>query len=457
MNAALDPALLAAVSESIEAQLGLHFPPERWSDLERGLRGAAPDLGFTSVEECARELVLAKLGSAQIDSLAEHLTIGETYFFRDPAAFEILVSDVIPALARARRGTAKRLRIWSAGCCSGEEPYSLAIALCRAIPDLDDWQITILATDINPRFLRKAAEGIYGPWSFRGVPDEMRDRWFRKTKDGRFEILHTIRKMVTFDCLNLVDDVYPSLTNNTNAMDLIFCRNVLMYFSPAHVQRVAANFRRSLVEGGLFVVSASEASRETFSEFAPGDISGIALYRKEAPAMPPPLFPPSPLLLREWLPEPPPMPLPVRAPEPAPIPRALPVPPPDHAAEARRLANVGRLADSLAACDRAVAADKLVAAHHYLRGVILQELGALDDAAAALRSALYLDHDFILAHFGLGHLLLRQDRNREAARCFANARALLENCAPDSRPPESDGMTAGRLLAILDSMQEVIA
>ncbi len=457
MTSTLDPTLLAAVSEAIEAQLGLHFPPERWSDLERGLKGAATDLGFESMEKCARELVLAKLSHEQIDSLAEHLTIGETYFFRDPAAFEILVSEVLPALARERRGGAKRLRIWSAGCCTGEEPYSLAIALCRAIPDLEDWQITILATDINPRFLRKAAEGIYGAWSFRGVPDEMRDAWFRKKKDGRFEILQTIRDMVTFDCLNLVDDVYPSLTNNTNAMDLIFCRNVLIYFSPALVQRVAANFRRALVEGGRFVVSASEASQETFSEFAPGEISGIAMYRKGAPAMPPPIFPTSPLLLREWPPESPPAPVPMPPPERAPLPRALPIPPPDHAAEARRLANAGRLADALAACDLAVAADKLVPAHHYLRGVILDELGALDEAAAALRSALYLDHDFVIAHFAFGHLLLRQGRNREAARCFANARSLLENCAPDSLPPESDGMTAGRLLASLDSMQEVIA
>jgi chemotaxis protein methyltransferase CheR len=183
MTSALDPELLSAVSQSVEAQLGLHYPPERWGDLERGLRGAAMDLGFESMEKCARELALAKLGQEQIDSLAAHLTIGETYFFRDPLVFEILASQVLPALAEERRESTKQLRIWSAGCCTGEEPYSIAIALRRAIPDFDDWHITILATDINPRFLHKAVAGVYGPWSFRGVPVETRDKWFRRAPE----------------------------------------------------------------------------------------------------------------------------------------------------------------------------------------------------------------------------------------------------------------------------------
>ena len=449
MTCTLDAELLAAVSQSIEAQLGLHYPPERWADLERGLCGAAAELGFESVEKCARELVLAKLSRAQVDALAGHLTTGETYFFRDPAVFEALASQVLPALVQEKRGRAKRLRIWSAGCCTGEEPYSLAIALRQAIPDLKDWQLTILATDLNPRFLHKAAAGIYGQWSFRGVPEATRDAWFRRTPEGRFEILPAIRKMVTFACLNLVEDVFPALSNNTNAMDLIFCRNVLMYFSQEQLRKAVANLHRSLVQGGRLVVSATEASREVFGEFAPEGIPGVALYRKEAPA-PPPATPPLP-----------PLPLPARLPEPLPLPavkpRALPAARPDHAADARRLANEGGLSEALAACDRALAEDRLVAAHHYLRGVILQEQHALDEAVAALKRALYLDPDFTIAHFALGHLMQRLSRSSEAARCFANARALLRTCPPEAVLPESDGITAGRLLAILSATEEALA
>jgi chemotaxis protein methyltransferase CheR len=449
MTRALDPQLLSAVSQSVEAQLGLHFPPERWTDLERGLGGAAAELGFENVEKCARELVLAKLNHAQVDALAAHLTIGETYFFRDPATFEALASQVFPALAQEKQGLAKRLRIWSAGCCTGEEPYSIAIALRRALPDLDDWQITILATDINPQFLRRAAAGVYGQWSFRGVPEETRAAYFRRTPEGRFALLPSVRKMVTFACLNLVEDVYPSLANNTNAMDLIFCRNVLMYFSGEQIRKVVANLRRSLVDGGRLVVSATEASLEVFGEFVSAGIPGITLYRKETPAPPVAVVPP------------PSPPLPARLPEPVQLPAAKPRPAPvaplDHAAEARRLANEGQLAEALAACDRALAEDKLVAPHHYLRGVILQEHNALDEAVAALKRALYLDPDFVIAHFALGHLHVRKGRSREAARCFANARSLLRTCAPDAVLPESDGITAGRLREILTSMEEALA
>ena len=441
MTSALDPQLLEAVSNAIEAQLGLYYPPERRVDLERGLAGAAAELGFECVETCARELTLAKLDRAQVDALAAHLTTGETYFFRDPAVFEALASQVLPALVQEKRGGAKRLRIWSAGCCTGEEAYSIAIALRRMIPDLDDWQITILATDINPRFLRLAVAGVYGKWSFRGVPEETRAAYFRATPEGRFELLPSVRKMVTFACLNLVEDVYPSLATNTNAMDLIFCRNVLMYFSGEQRRKAVANLRRSLVEGGRLAVSAAEASREVFGAFVPAEISGITLYRKEAPA--------------------PPIVVPARLPEPVPFPALKPPPPavapPDHAADARRLANEGNLAEALAACDRALAADKLVAAHHYLRGIILQEQNAPDEAVAALKRALYLDPDFAIAYFALGHLHVRNGGTGEAARCFVNARSLLRACPPDSMPPESDGLTAGRLLEILDSMQEVLA
>ena len=251
------------------------------------------------------------------------------------------------------------------------------------------------------------------------------------------EILPAIRKMVTFACLNLVEDVYPSLANDTNAMDLIFCRNVLMYFSREQMRRVVEKFHRSLVVDGALLVSAAEAGRELFAEFSPAEIPGIALYRKGAPAPRPAMIAPAPV------------PVPMRIPKPA--------PPADHAGEARRLANEGRLSEALTACERALAADRLVAAHHYLRGAILQEQSAFDEAAAASRRALYLDPDFAIAHFTLGHLFQRQGRERDAARCFANARSLVRTCAPDAVLPESDGITAGRLLAILDSMEEAFA
>ncbi|MCL5668881.1 MAG: chemotaxis protein CheR, partial [Gammaproteobacteria bacterium] len=221
MQPALPHPLLSRLSELLEAQIGLHFPGERWRDLERGIAAAARELGFPEVEACARRLLSAPLTHRQIEILASHLTVGETSFFRDRKSFEALEQYVLPPLIRSRRDSERRLRIWSAGCSTGEEPYSIAMVLDRLLPDHEQWNITILATDINPQSLRKAVEGAYGEWSFRDTPDWIRERYFKKARPGRFEIHPRIRKMVTFSYLNLADDVYPSLSTNTNAMDVI--------------------------------------------------------------------------------------------------------------------------------------------------------------------------------------------------------------------------------------------
>ncbi len=457
MTAMLTAELLEAVSHSVEARLGLHYPRERWADLERGLGAAAKELGFESTEACARELAGTVLDAEQIDSLAAHLTIGETYFFRDPQSFEALETQVIPAIVQARRGQAKRLRIWSAGCCTGEEPYSIAMALHRALPDFKDWQISILATDLNSRFLQKAVQGVYGPWSFRGVPDGVKNQFFRKTVEGRFEVLPDIRQMVEFGCLNLAEDVFPALMNNTNALDIIFCRNVLMYFSLEQLRKVIANLHRSLIDPGWLFISAAEASQELFAAFSPAGYAGTAIYRKHVPTprvaeVVPPVFVFDPAVFDAV----PPAPKPPKPAEPASLPPVSLAPvSPDHVAEARRLANEGSLAAALKACDQAIELDKLSAASHYLRGVILHEQNAIEEAALAIKRALYLDSDFIVAHFALGNLMLRQSRSRDAGRCFENARSLLRTHPPEAVLLESDGVTAGRLLAILTSMQEV--
>jgi len=124
---------------------------------------------------------------------------------------------------------------------------------------------------------------------------------------------------------------------------------------------------------------------------------------------------------------------------------------------ARRLANEGRLDEALVACDEAVRADKLAAPLHYLRGLILDENNAREDAETALKRALFLDQDFVLAHFALGNLMRRQGQWRSARRCFKNASDLLRKCDPDAALPESGGMTARRLLAILDATQDPVA
>jgi chemotaxis protein methyltransferase CheR len=455
----LPAALLAGVSALVARRIGLHFPPERGRDIERGIAAAAREFGHPDAESCARALLSAPLTQTQLEVLASHLTVGETYFFRDKKCFEALEEYILPELLRSRRGSEQRLRIWSAGCCTGEEPYSVAMLLDRLIPDIEKWNVTLLASDINPHFLRKAAAGEYGEWSFRDPPGWIRERYFTRRRNGRYELLPRIRKMVTLSHLNLADDAYPSLTSNTNAMDVILCRNVLMYFSPERARQVATNFHRALLNGGWLIVSPTETSNSLFAPLSEVPFPGIVFYRKGGAAAPRPVAfeEPPPALQVPLLPE---LVAPwVELPQAATTVEATPpqVPPPDTPGEyvhaARRCAGEGRLGEAIEWCEKTIAADKLNPAHYYLLAIIQQEQAQLDAAARSLARALYLDADFVLADFALGNLRLSQGRQRDAERHFANALAVLRTRAQDEILPESDGLTVGRLADIIVSVR----
>lgn len=476
--------LLSQLSERVDAQMGLHFPPERWRDLETGIQAAARESGAADATAYAHDLLAARLTQRQIDELAHALTIGETYFFRDPSSLKVLNDTVLPELIRSRRGTTRRLRIWSAGCCTGEEAYSIAIMLERLLPDFDQWQVTLLATDINARFLKKAVDGVYGEWSFRGAPDWLKKGYFKQVAPRQFAILPRIRERVTFAYLNLGQDVYPSLDTNTNAMDLILCRNVLIYFSPERAATVARNFHHALVTNGWLVVSAVETFTTLRNYFVANTFEGAILYRKkaEAAAAPEPvaasLAPPVQGEIRE----------------PAVQPAATPIRREANAKEkainsydmavalfergryveaaaslapsagstapnvasatllARVYANLGELAEARRWAERAIAADRTDAASHYLCAMILEEQNLVADAFVSLQRTLYLAPGFVLAHFALGNLTLRQGKHAESARHFNNALDFLKNYGDDAVLPDSDGMAAGRLREMIHSI-----
>ena len=144
---------MARVSAVISERMGLYFPEDRWPELAENLKKASQALGFADPDGCVSQLASQELTLRQIEILANHLTVGETYFFREPASFDLLEREILPALIAKRRGLGQTLRFWSAGCCTGEEAYTLAITCLRTLPDIAHWNISILATDINPRFL----------------------------------------------------------------------------------------------------------------------------------------------------------------------------------------------------------------------------------------------------------------------------------------------------------------
>lgn len=464
-------ALLLRLSEYLTAKIGLHFTKKRWNELHQKMTAAMKDYGFENVGEFIEWLLSSSPTQKQIEILASHLTISETYFWREPQGFEALVEQILPKLIRAREKGERRLRIWSAGCASGEEPYSIAIALRSLLPVPEDWRITILATDINPGILRRAKAGVYGQWSFRSLPKRLKEEYFRCKEDDRFEILPEIRKMVTFAYLNLVEDLYPLPMNNTNAMDIIFCRNVLMYFTPERAVQVGQRLYNSLVDGGWLMVGAGELSQFTFPQFASVHFPGAIVYRKETGKSRP-----SEVFRLDGISSPPPLRgstrIPVvesTSPKQATSIEALDrfvsgldAAMPDNKREGeeatcditlkiRALADQGRLAEALSACDKAIAADKLDPEIHYLRAVILQEQNMEGEAIAALKLALYLDPKFMPAHFAIGNLMLRRGNERAAKKSFENVLALLSACRAEDILSEFEGLTAGRCREIINA------
>ncbi|MGH8185236.1 MAG: CheR family methyltransferase, partial [Steroidobacteraceae bacterium] len=440
------PADLAAdppwsrLSELIAQKTGLHFPPERSVDLQRALSGAAGEFGFSDPLACADWLVSTRLTSAQMQVLAGHLTVGETYFFRERPTFEALAEHVIPELAQ-RRWHERRLRVWSAACCTGEEAYSLAILLQQRLPAWRQWRITLLATDINERFLDKARNAVYGEWSFRDAPAGLKERYFTRTAEDRFMVNTEIQQLVRFARFNLVEDDFSQLLSTVGALDLILCRNVLMYFTPAQARKVVTNLRRVLCDDGWLAVAATEGSHALLHGFMPANFPGTILYQKNeaAPKRAPPPQAQAKISIQ-----------PVAAPVLPPLTDSKAAPEPEElASRARSLANQGSLHEALTWCDRWIGAAPLDSAARYLRAVVLQELGDRQGARLALNQAIYLNPELVLAHFALGNLDKTGGKETEARKHFTNALTLVRRASPTDLLPESDGLTAQRLEEII--------
>jgi chemotaxis protein methyltransferase CheR len=491
MTNRISDAQLSRLSDLVARHLGLHFPRERWLDLQRGVCGAAQEWGCQyDLDQYVQELLLPTLTQRHLEVLAGYLTVGETYFFREKRSLEVFEKDIVPELIRTRPG--KVIRIWSAGCATGEEAYSVAIMLSKLMAGLEKWNIEILATDLNSKSLQKASAGIYGEWSFRGIPPLVRSAYFEAVEEKRWAVSSAIKKMVSFAQLNLMDDSFPPPSTSTTGFDVIFCRNVLMYFTAGGMRKVIQHLYRSLASDGWLIVSPTETSHELFSEFATVNFGDATLYRKSATHWRNTLTLPS--VLRDensfgaQLPEPrlensepsmalvsgtnqksqdhqihsenaePPAPSHGRALAPDELGRyedalqmagTLPSQNRDDAQAMLLLAhaytNRGDLAVALIWCDKAIAADKMAARAYYLRATILQEQGSLAEALVAFKQTVYAEPQFVLGHFSLGNLALTHGKLRESDKHFENVLLLLARYEAEDVVPESEGLSAGRL------------
>ena len=457
---------LAPVAEYLTRRAGLSFRGWRRADLQARLGQAMEAAGSTGAADYRKLLAVDRQA---FDRLVAAVTVGETYFFREPAQLELLRRELLPDL-RCRRASGHVLQLWSAGCSTGEEAYSLAILL-------DEQGLAaryrVLATDISAAALRVAAAGVYRPWSLRGLSEERRRAWFRPTPAG-FRILERYASPVTFRALNLLDPVPPA-DDGVEGVDVIFCRNVLIYLTPEAVGEVGRRLAAALAPDGWLVTSSSDPSLEHVEGLERAPTSAAPVYRRRA-RVPEAPAPPSASVLgptaaggprgeeQERVDEP--LQAARRALEQADYQRAALLArglledgagAEAHSLLVRALANPGRLSDALEASESAVALFPLDAELRYLHSLVLLEAERPAEAARAASAAIYLQADLAVAHLALARAEQRRGDTDAARRSARNARALLRSMPEDEPVALGDGELAGRLAAMAERQERQLA
>jgi chemotaxis protein methyltransferase CheR len=448
------PAVLAGLAELVEARAGLRFVDGRRAELAtKATRAFVESNSLSWTDYCTR--LGAPDGTPLLDHLLEALVVGETYFFRHRSYFDALEREVLPELIARRRET-HQLRFWCAGCATGEEAYSLVIALRGLLPGVDRWQIRTLATDLSRAFLARAEEGVYGEWSFRETDEAFKAANFLR-EGRRFRLRPELRRLVRFRRHNLVEDNDLSLVDDTANLDLILCRNVLIYLAPEAARRVVARLWAALVPGGYLVLGPSDPLPGLLQGFQMRAGGDAILYRRaesdefERPTRAlDPLPGPGQTTITAT---------PSRAGEPsarAPVATSAAREPPSepHADDAdwlvlwraaRAHADEGRLDEAIARCQEAISRAQHRAEPYYLLGALRQAQGADAAATVAWRQALYVDRGFVPAHLALAAVHRRAGRPDQARRMLVRGQRVLAGRAAEELVLPDEGMTVGRL------------
>jgi chemotaxis protein methyltransferase CheR len=451
----IQPLQITQIIQLIESRIGLSA-----NTLERiGIADLVRQVVVGDVEDFLRQLRTGDEDSLAWQRLIHALTIGETYFLRDKRHFAILRENIVPRiLLKRRQDNDLRLTIWCVGCATGEEPYSIASILYETVPDIANWNINIMATDVNQRAIEAAKVGIYRDWSFRQTPPMFRQQYFTQVADG-WQIAPAIQKMVTFQRKNILSGI------SVAQADIIFCRHVLMYFSAEHLAQAEAVLHQALSPNGWLILGQAEALRSKRADWLLHMFPGTPIYQKLDPRstqerdaisypshpdhIKPQNTPNSPHYaeavhaihddnangaeyhLSELLSE-----------------------NPEHAQAhiliASMLANRQAYPEAMTHLEIALETDGLLADAHYIKGLIQLEQGDESGAVQSFSAAIYCQREHILAAFMLGNLYAKRQDLEKARRNWRNALRATENMKSNNFVSDLSDMTVARLHSLLD-------
>ncbi len=480
---------------------GLRFDESRNQSLHQALWQRLQHRGYDSYREYYNLLKFHPEGRLEIRELFDLVTIGETYFFRNKAQFDVLMRFVLPEMIQKKAASGdKSIRAWSAGCSRGDEAYSIAIAMMEVFPSFEEWRISILGTDINRKSLACSEEAVYGEKDIGHLPREYLEKYF-KTEGLTYHLRDDVKVLVEFEYHNLARD--PCVHEKMQNVDIIFCRNVIIYFDTETTQRVIENFYNCLSQDGYLFLGHTETLWQITNRFERVEFPQTFIYKRrlgpvQEDAMKP--FMAVPEINIEDLtfsaapigafeaeetvegsgstlnPRPEPFGMSsgrnsklegdfkpsanggdptLRVDKPS---EATSLSSADHTvaqdkshriaglAKATILANEAKYKEAADILGKIVQADNLSVEAYYLLGVLSYKTGDLKEAEEQFRKVIYVEPDSVLAYFNLGNMYLYQRKLRDAARELKNAIRLLEKRPKDEQVRFCEDFTVDFLL-----------
>ena len=271
----LSDELFVQLRDMIYRKSGMFFNESKKYLLERRIENRLKELGLEKFEDYYYLLKYSPDGEEEFRALLDEITINETSFYRNAPQMEVFQKYLLPEVLKAKK--VKQLKLWSAGCSTGEEPYTLAILILEVLgAGISGWSVDILGVDISQSALEKARKGEYGRYTLRNMPLRLVQKYF--VKDGPiYKVREEVKKLVRFEAINLLD---RSQTNKIRGMDFVFCRNVLIYFDAEARRRVVASFYESLNPGGYLFIGHSESLHGISRSFDLVHFPKVIVYKK---------------------------------------------------------------------------------------------------------------------------------------------------------------------------------
>ncbi len=448
----ISPKLLSDLAVKIERELGLSFS-QKLDELEKRVLDYSKKRKTEDIYQHLTTLLQTDLISNS--ELIDKLVVPESYFFRNQRLFNILEKHILPRLIHKKKQENEPLKIWSAGCSGGQEPYSIAILLHRMMQQNQiSVPFRILGTDINETHLNKAKAGIYSQWSFRNVPIEIRTKYFRPLDQKHFELDARIRKMVEFEKHNLLSGTFPPIAG-WQKVDLILCRNVLIYFDKKNIIQVLQKFYHLLSDDGYFIPGPAEIPSFHLNLLKPQIIEGVVVYRKLAKESEQ-VKNDVRVLQRKKHPH-------------VKIKQVIKINEPDSAtkitehqpdefstkdekAHIKWLADNGKLQEACNLATSYCEKNLFDEESHFLLGTIHFELGNLDKAETCFRRVLYLNPSSIMAQFYIGNIKILKNDAHQSARYLKNVLDLLYSFTSEQEIPLSAGLTAGQMTKLVNEL-----